>query len=155
MEFPIPPSRVTAQMRPHVHRNLRIRLGAYLTVSILVGGFVIYNAFMTPISGVFPFVGVLIGLGLGFLASRIHKISWDEVAAKVISRIDTFGGIVLVLYILFEVFRSKIVGRFVDASSVTITSFSILAGIMYGRVLGIRGNIQKILVERDIISEDT
>lgn len=138
-------------IQPHLHKNLRIRMGIYLAVAILVGGFVIYNAYKDDISGIYPAAGVAIGLLIGFIASRIHKVRWDETASKAIAKVDTFGAIILVLYILFEIFRRKIVGQFVDEANVTVTSFSILAGLMYGRVLGIRGSVKRLLEEKDIV----
>lgn len=151
MEIPEPINKTARQIRPHLHRNLRIRLGIYLAVSFVVAGFVIYNAVTTGHFGIFAIVGVGLGLLVGYFASRIHKIRWDDTAEKAIAKVDAFGGVILVLYILFEVFRSKIVGNFVEEANVTVTSFSILAGIMYGRVLGIRGNVVKVLKEQDII----
>lgn len=136
---------------PHLHRNLKIRLGIYLAVALLVGGFVIYNAYVDDIPGTYPAAGVGIGLIMGFIASRIHKIRWDGTASKAIVKMDAFGALILVLYFAFEVFRGKIVGQFVDEADVTVTSFSILAGIMYGRVLGIRGSVKRLLEEKDLV----
>jgi len=149
MHYPGP--KTAWQIRPHLHRFLRIRLAIYLAVALLVGGFVVYNSFRNSIPGIFAAAGVAIGLGIGYMASRIHKISWSEKASKVIARIDFFGIGILALYILFEVFRERIVGRFVADADVTVTSFSILAGIMYGRVLGIRGSIVRVLKEQDLM----
>ncbi len=149
MDFPGP--KTARQIRPHLHRFLRLRLGIYLAVALSVGGFVVYNSFRNSIPGMFAAIGVGIGLCIGYIASRIHKISWNEQASKVIARMDIFGAVVLVLYVLFEVFRARIVGRFVADADVTVTSFSILAGIMYGRVLGIRGNVVRVLKEQDLL----
>lgn len=139
------------QIRPHLHKYLRLRLGIYLAVAVLVAAFVVYNSIRNTVPGIYAVIGVVIGIGIGFIASRIHKISWDVQASKVIARIDAFGFVVLVLYILFEIFREKIVGRFVEDGEVTVTSFSILAGLMYGRVLGIRGNVVRVLEEKDLL----
>lgn len=146
-----PHTSTSQKIRPHLHKYLRIRLGIYLGISASVGAFVVYNAVRNTIPGIFAVVGVVIGLAIGFAASRIHKISWDEKVSKAIARVDAFGVVVLILYILFEIFREKIVGRFVDEADVTVTSFSILAGMMYGRVLGIRGNVVRVLEKRDIL----
>ena len=139
------------QIRPHLHAFLRLRLVIYLFISFSVLGFVIYNSYRDSISGVFAVGGVAIGLGIGYLASRIHKISWNEKSSVVMARMDFFGAGVLVLYILFEIFRKKIVGHFVREADVTVTSFSILAGVMYGRVLGIRGSVVRVLKEQDLL----
>ncbi len=149
MHFPGPET--AKQIRPHLHKYLRLRLGIYLTIAIAVGAFVVYNSFRNSIPGIFAAAGVAIGLGIGFLASRIHKIRWSEKADKAIARVDVFGFFILVLYLLFEVYRERIVGHFLKEADVTVTSFSILAGVMYGRVLGIRGNVLRVLKEKSII----
>ncbi len=150
----IPPtifSENNKKMRPHLHRYLRLRLGIYLVIAIVVGVFVIFNSVRNSIPGVFAIVGVLFGIVIGALFSRIHKISWDEKASKVIARMDVFGIVIMILYTLFEIFREKIVGKFVGQADVTVTSFSVLTGIMYGRVIGIRGNIKNVLNKKDLI----
>jgi hypothetical protein len=139
------------EIRPHLQSFLRLRLAIYLFVSLGVAGFVIYDSFRNSIPGIYAIVGIVIGLGIGYAASRIHKISWNDEASNVVAKMDVFGVFVLVLYILFEIFREKIVGHFVGDTDVTITSFSILAGVMYGRVLGIRGNIVRVLRAQDLI----
>ncbi len=147
----IPDLKTTGEMQPHLHRYLKLRLGIYLAVAGLSLAFVIYNAFTNSISGLYPFLGVIFGILIGYLFSRTHKVAWDKGAAKVIAKVDTFGIFVIILYTLFEVFRNKIVANFVTEGYVTVTSFSVLAGLMYGRVLGFRGNILKILRERDLV----
>jgi hypothetical protein len=123
----------------------------YLSLAIILAGFVVYNSYHDSISGFYPLGGVIIGIGIGFAITRIHKISWDKNAGKVVAQIDLFGLGILILLILFQIFRKKIVSEFVDDIDVTTTSFSVLAGIMYGRVLGIRGDVVRILKEKDII----
>ena len=139
------------QIRPHLSKPLRVRLGIYLAVSLVLAVFVIYNSFKNNIPGIFAVGGVIIGLLIGFAVSRMHKISWNEQASKVMAKIDVFGFIILILYVIFEIFREKIVGRFVNEADVAVTSFSILAGVMYGRVLGIRGKIIRVLEEKDLL----
>ncbi len=152
MDFPGP--KTAKQIRPHLHRFLRWRLAIYLAVAISVGAFVIYDAYRNSIPGIFAAVGVFIGLCLGYAASRIHKIYWSDRASKVIARMDMLGIFILVVYLSFELHRRRIVGSFVGDADAAVTSFSILAGIMYGRVLGIRGNVVRVLKEHDLLGKD-
>lgn len=99
----------------------------------------------------FAVIGLFIGLVIGLIVSRIFKISWDKTAGQVISKFDTVGVIILLLYILLEIFRTKIVGYFVNRHSVLAVSFAILAGIMYGRFIGIRGKIRQVFEEEGVI----
>jgi Kef-type K+ transport system membrane component KefB len=80
----------------------------------------------------------------------MYKISWDSTAEQVISKFDFFGIVILFLYIGFEIFRERIVEQFVHGPSVVAVSFAVLAGIMYGRVMGISGKINKIFKEEGV-----
>jgi hypothetical protein len=82
----------------------------------------------------------------------MFHISWNHDAKKVVSRFDVYGVIILVLYIFFEIFREKIVGYFTHDIQVGTVGFALLAGIMFGRVLGTRGKIMKILKEQHVFS---
>jgi hypothetical protein len=80
----------------------------------------------------------------------MQKLSWDHITGKIISRMDTLGIFLLIIYIPFEIFREKIVGLFVHGPIVFVVSFALLSGIMYGRVLGIRGKIRSLFKEQNL-----
>jgi hypothetical protein len=92
-------------------------------------------------------LALLLGGGIGVIITRIYKISWDHNAEKVIHHLDLYGIVILVLYGLFEFFRTTIVGYFIQGPSVALTSLALLAGLMIGRVLGIRGKISAVIKE--------
>lgn len=77
--------------------------------------------------------------------------SWNDDAKKIVSRLDMFGGGILILYILFEILREQIVGYFTHDVQVGTVGFAVLAGIMFGRVLGTRGKIIEILKEQNLL----
>ena len=138
-------------MRDKVHMRLRIRLVIYFVISIIVLGISIFHIVNEHASIGLSVVGLLAGVIIGILASRILKITWDAGASQVVSRFDTIGITILVAYIIFEVNRERIVGQFVSDTSVVSVSFAVLAGLMYGRVLGIRGKIRKIFKEEGVV----
>ena len=99
----------------------------------------------------FATLGILIGLFMGIISARMYHLSWNHDAKKIVSRLDVVGAIILVLYILFVIVRSRLIGIFVAAPMVGAVGLSITAGIMIGRVIGTRNAIIEILKEREII----
>jgi hypothetical protein len=90
------------------------------------------------------------GIVVGIVSARMFHISWNKDAKKIVSRLDEYGVIILVLYILFELKREWIVSNFVQGAIIGPTSFSLLTGIMIGRVLGTRGRIVQVLREQKV-----
>jgi hypothetical protein len=135
-----------------IHKRIITRLWLYFGISAVLLGVVIYNILKNHIGLGLPLVGLVAGVTMGIVFSRINKLSWDQGAAQVISRMDTFGIVLLVVYIVFEVFREHLVGYFVHGPSLFAVSFAVLAGVMYGRVLGMRGRIRQIFRDQNINS---
>lgn len=134
----------------HIDKGLRRRLYLYFGVSVILIGVFVFNIFRGALRIDLGFVGLLIGIGLGVITSRMFHTSWNDDTKKVVSRLDAFGVVILILYILFEIFRERIVGYFTHDFQVGTVGFAILAGIMFGRVLGTRGRIIQILKEQKI-----
>lgn len=135
----------------HIDKKIRIRFRIYFILSIVMLTVVGYDLFKNIFSLEFAFVGILIGIGGGIISSRMNHLSWNHDAQKIVSRLDMFGTIILVAYIVFAIFRTKLILYFVHGPVVGAISFSIIAGIMIGRVLGTRGKILQILREERII----
>ncbi len=141
---------IIKELGDKVHTRLKRRIVLFLGISVIMTGISIFHIIRDGASILHTIVGIVIGLIIGLSVSRIFVISWDGKAGQVISKFDTVGIILLVMYIVFEIFRTKIVGYFVNRHSVFAVSFAILAGIMYGRFLGIRGKIRQIFEEEGI-----
>jgi hypothetical protein len=137
-------------LRDKVHKRIRIRLIIYFVVSILVLAISIFHIVKDNANWLAALVGLVIGFFLGLIVSRAFKLSWNEKAAQITSSFDAIGITLLVLYILFEIFRNKIVANFVSGPSVIAVSFAVLSGVMYGRVIGTRGKIRRIFREEGI-----
>lgn len=84
----------------------------------------------------------------------MQKLSWDHESGKIISRMDTLGVALLLIYIPFEIFREKIIGLFIHGPAVFTVSFALLSGLMYGRVLGIRGKIRSLFKEQNLYQKE-
>ena len=89
--------------------------------------------------------GVIIGLVVGIIASRMFHLSWDEESGNVIGRIDWIGVIILIFYISFMIARTLLLGYLIQGAPLFAIILSITAGTMIGRVMGTRRSIKKVL----------
>ena len=141
-------------LRKHVHhvdKKLRFRLRLYSIISLAMLGIVLYEIFINILPLEFAVVGIFIGLFVGIISARMYNLSWNHDAKKIVSRLDMLGIIILTVYIVFAIFRTKLISYFVQGPVVGAISFSIIAGMMIGRVVGTRNAIIEILKEREII----
>ena len=136
----------------HLDKRLRFRLRLYFLITLILLGILIYDMARGALRFNYAFLGLLAGAGVGIISSRMFHTSWDKDAKKVISRLDTFGLGILILYIVFEVLQDKIVTLFTHDVQVATTGFAVLAGSMLGRFIGSRGKIIEILKEQKVFS---
>ena len=140
-------------LKNHVHhldKSLRFRLRLYFIISLILVGLLIYNVLRGALQLDYGLIGLLAGMGIGVITTRMFHIFWNNDAKKVVSRLDTFGIGILILYIVFEVLRERIVGYFTHDVQVGTVGFAVLAGIMFGRVIGTRGKIMQVLKEQRV-----
>jgi hypothetical protein len=145
--------RLRRKHRKHMDKKLLFRLRIYFVISIVLLGIVLFEVLSGRVSYLLAIIGLIIGVTIGVVAARMFLLSWHYDAKKVISQLDTIGGVLLALYIVFAIFRSKIIGQFVPASYVTGTSLSVAGGIMIGRVFGTGQKIVAILKEQDLFGD--
>lgn len=134
-------------IRKYAHWKLQLRLIFYVLIAASILGIGIYHIIFGKIPIMFPTIGLVIGMIIGILASRMFHLTWDHRAQMVISRIDTIGIIILIVYVALEVNRNTLVRYFVQDSSAISVSFALLAGIMVGRIIGIRRKVKMVLEE--------
>jgi membrane protein required for beta-lactamase induction len=92
--------------------------------------------------------GLIGGVVVGVVVSRMYRLDWDHSAREVVSRIDRVGALVLALYLVFAITRSWLLGQWVQGAALGPVSLSVVAGIMLGRVGGMSHGIRGIL--RDV-----
>jgi succinate dehydrogenase hydrophobic anchor subunit len=134
-----------ADYQTYVHQRLWLRLLIYFFLLSVITGVAGLEIWRSKVGVIWPIVGLTLGVLGGVLFSRIYKIYWDKRAGQVIAKLDAYGAGVLVLYILFELNRDKIVGYFVHGPAVAATSLAVLAGLIFGRVLGMRRKIGDLI----------
>lgn len=135
----------------HLDKKLRRRLKIYFAISIIMICVVLFEVLSGRVSLSLALIGLVLGVFIGVIAARMFLVSWNKDAKKVISRLDIVGGAILILYVVFAIFRGTIIGHFVQRSSATGTSISIITGIMIGRVFGTGNKIVSILKEQNLL----
>jgi hypothetical protein len=114
-------------------------------IGIILTGLMLYDVLEGIIGIELSLGGFFLGLFIGFIATRMFMIHWHEEKAKVVSRFDTIGIIIMLFYAAFSVSRTWLFGHWIHGSILTAFTYSILAGIMIGRIAGMRLKIKTIL----------
>lgn len=132
-------------MRARVDRPIRIRVRIYALIFVVLAVIVVVEAVGLGVRSVLPVLACLAGgLLVGGVASRMFRISWDAVSGRVIGRLDVVGGVVLVGYVLFSVFRTRLVGLWLEGDVAGVAGLAALAGVMAGQVLGTRRGVRRV-----------
>ncbi len=122
-------------------KRLRIYLGIMAIMLVVIISEIILGNF----SIAWALGGILVGLGVGVLISRMYRLSWDEETNNVIGRIDWIGAIILIIYLIFVFSRTYYLSYWVQGTPLLALVFSITAGTMLGRVMSTEHGIKKIL----------
>ena len=138
--------------RTHIDPKLRRSLRMFLVISAVLLIAVIYEALHYHAIYWEIGLGLAVGILFGSLFSRMYKISWDKDANHVSNNIDIYGIVILILYVTFDLLRGHIVNVFTHNEAVPAISLALLAGTMYGRVLGSGHIIVKILKRQEVFS---
>ena len=136
--------------KKHIDRKLIFRIRIFYAICIILTGLMLYEVLEGIIGIELSLGGFLLGLFLGFLATRMFIIHWHDERAKVVSRFDTIGIIIMLLYVAFSASRTWLFGHWIHGSVLTAFTYSILAGIMIGRIVGMCLKIKNILSEKSI-----
>jgi len=145
---PFIPEKPVKSLRPHRHlidSKLVTQLRLFSIIALAMLGVILFDVARNEISILLAVSGLLIGVAVGIVVSRMRRLSWDEQARKVIAQIDWIGAGILVLYIVFTLTRNWLFGHWVQGAMLGVFTLAITAGSMLGRVFGIRYGIRKTL----------
>jgi len=136
---------------PYLDKRLIRRLRIYTLVMVIMLLVIIFEVLQGDFSIAWALGGILIGLGIGTLVSRMYSLSWDEDTSQVIGRIDWIGAIILVCYLTFVFTRTHYLSYWVHGTPLLGLVFSLTAGTMLGRVLSTEHGIKRILKTWDVL----
>lgn len=135
----------------HVDKKLRFRLRIYILISLILIGIFVHNIWQGTLRWDLGLLGLGAGITIGIVTSRMFHVSWNHDAKKVVSQMDIFGIFILIMYIAFEISRDRAVDYVTHGFQVGTIGFAILAGIMFGRVIGTSGQILKVMREQNVL----
>lgn len=135
----------------HLDKKLRRRMIMYFCISVIILWVVMYEIAIESINWRMAILFIILGFGIWIGTYRMFHIYRHEDEAKVMSRVDRTGAIILVAYILFSIFRQKIIGIFFQWPMVLAVTMSAVFGMMSGRVRGMKRKIKKILKLQGIL----
>jgi len=138
-------------IRQYLDLRLVVRVRILTIISIIILAVISFEVLRGTFNIPMTISGILTGLVVGIIASRMFRLSWDEETNKVISRMDWIGVAVLVFYISFMLARTLLLGYFVQGSLFLAIILSVTAGTLIGRVMGTRRGIHKVLKAWKII----
>ena len=132
-------------IRKYASKQLRINLGIFSVVYAAL--FVVTLYTVTVSQAIFwqVVLAIIIGVIVGFISSRMYKISWNSNEAKVIGRIDAYGVVVLLLFAAFELNREAIAALFTSGESTGVIGLVLITSALFGRILGTTRSILQIL----------
>ncbi|MFE4541695.1 hypothetical protein [Arthrobacter sp. NPDC056727] len=130
-------------LRRHVDRKIRMRMRIYAVIFVVLLVVVAIELFLAAPPAVLPALAALAGgIAVGLVASRMFRLEWDRAARTVVGKLDVLGIIILVAYIVFSIFRSRIVALWVPADIVKLCSLAVVDGLMLGQVVGTVGGLK-------------
>lgn len=134
-----------------MENRLTIRLWVFFIIMSALSIIVIAHVFEGHISALLAVSGFAVGIMIGFLAGRMFIIFWHPETEKVVSRLDTVGFVILLMYVLLAVGRRWFLGHWLHGAELNAFGLSILTGLLLGRLLSMAMKIKKILVTENKI----
>lgn len=141
----MPPDITREHLDDHVHPKLRNRVRLYLGISVAIIIAIIYRIIRHGGGVLYPVLALALGLIVGILLSRMFNVSWDKDAEKVVSRVDAYGTIFLVAYIIFEVSGEYFIRQWFEGAEVLTIIISLAGGAVLGRGLGMARKMFQVL----------
>lgn len=142
---------VKTKQRHYVHKKLRRKLYIYLGIFLVMLIVSIYDILMQYINALQAAGGWAAGMLLGYASGRVSKILWHEESEMVVSKRDTTGIVILVIYIAFSLSRHWILEHWITGNMLTALGFCMIAGARFGRIVVVRKKIKRVLREQGII----
>lgn len=130
----------------YVHKKLLFRLRRLALFFLVVTGILIYEVSHDYIALYLALAGFVLGFALGYVVGkRMHNITWNEEASKVIGKMDRVGIIILVIYLLFAISRRWIFSHWLQGHALSAFVLSISCGAIISRLWFVRRKIREEL----------
>ena len=140
-------------IKANASKRLRTNLRLLSIVCLVLIVVTAYNLVVTQAIFWQVVLAMVIGLAAGLISARMYKITWSHQEAQVIGRMDRYGLIVLVLFILFELDRTQIARLFTTSGQqVGAIALVLLTCALFGRILGTSRQILRVLEREGMLT---
>ena len=129
----------------------RLRILTALFIVMFVAS--VYEVAFEGFYILYAIISIIIGVGVGIIASRMYHLSWDDETHKVVSNMDRLGAIIFIFYMIFMISRSIVVGYWAEGTTYMGIIISITAGVTFGRISGTKHTLTRIKSDLESIKE--
>lgn len=141
-------------IHPHIEKTLFYRLYLFLGIAFLLLVYVVREIWVGDIFWITAVLGVALGVGIGAILGSYMGVAWHEAKSKVISKLDIAGAVALGLFITIDISREWIFGHWIHGVTLSVFTLCFLAGALFGRFLGMKTSVMRILKEKNIAKGD-
>jgi hypothetical protein len=137
--------RMKTQRKKFVDKKLIFRLRLFAIIFLIMTAIGIYDVVIGNLYVIVAFAALAGGIGIGLLVGRAMNVVWHEETNKAITKMDKFGVIILVSYVVFALFRKKLFAHWLTGHQLSAFVIFLSAGIMLGRLITLRGRLYRVL----------
>lgn len=138
-------------LKKHLHSRIFTQLIIYAVITVVMFALVIIDALTNHLNLWWILLGTVIGIVLGFLAGRAFTLHWHEDSGKIIMNIDRTGFFIIILYVLIRTLMNSEAKQLFDGVELLAVTYSLLGGVMVGRIVSMARKIVAILRGQGII----
>lgn len=131
----------------HADRGLRARLIIFLVIALAIFVIVVRDVAAGDLSWALAVIGIVIGLGIGYLLGRILTVRWHETKQRAVMEMDVAGFIAIILYVALRLAENWLFGHWLTGAALSTLSLAFLAGVLFGRFLGLNVSVRKVIAE--------
>ena len=134
---------------PHQHmdRKLVFRLSIFLLIALIILGIVVYDVAIGYLAWWMAALSFLAGTAAGYVLGRILTVRWHETEQKAVMEMDVAGFVAIGIYIGLRFGENWLFGYFLSGTALSTLSLAFLAGALFGRFLGLRKSVVKVVRE--------
>lgn len=137
--------------RKHVHNRILFQLIVFVIMTAVLATVVTIDMIHEQMNILWVIGSLIAGTLIGIAAGRIFAIKWHPDTQKVILSLDKLSILLIVAYAAFRYASDQYLSRILHGQELTIITFTLLGGIMIGRVFSIGNSVVKVLKQQNIL----
>ena len=130
---------------PLVGKRLRTRLWLFGAIALALCALIIRDVVRGDATWWSAIIAFAIGGAVGIPLGMLRTVEWHETGEEIVSKMDIMGGVAIAAYIVFDISREWLLGHWFSGADLTTIAFSVLAGALLGRFVGMHASIQRAL----------